>query len=127
MLRALFHFARQVGCSSKDKIRVRLTCFHVKVETLDIDLCCGSCLLTESHAFAQFGELGLEVDGQVAWVGQRVFGVQRRVHSSHIGAKGGEFGSCERPVFGLCRVPVVGGHLDEQLFVTFCFVRPKMS
>jgi hypothetical protein len=110
VLRTLFHLASQVGGCGKDEVRVRLAHFHMKVETLDVDLCRGGCLLAESHTLAEFGELGLEVDGQVAWVGKRILGVQRSMRFGHIGAHSGELCAREGPVFGLRRVPVVGGH-----------------
>ena len=68
VLRTLFHLARQVGGCGKDEIGVGLACFHMQIETLDVDLCRCSSLLTESHTFPEFGELSLEVDREVAWV-----------------------------------------------------------
>ena len=74
VLGRFFHFAREVGGCDHDEVRVCALDWGGEVEARDVDLGCGEGLLAEGHAFGEFEELGLGVDGQVAGVGEGFVG-----------------------------------------------------
>lgn len=108
MLRTLLHLTRQVHRRGHDEVGVRAPDVDAQVEAFEVDLGCGERLLPQLHAAAEFEQGGLQVDADVAAVGEGVFGVW----GGEGCAEGGEGGFGEGPVFGLRAVVVVCCHVD---------------
>lgn len=84
----------------------------MQVKAFDVYLRGGKSLLAERHAFGQLEELHLKVDGHVAWIWKGVLCMESCILFGQVGAESGEFLAGEGPIFGLSRVPIVGGHTE---------------